>query len=148
RGFDTYDDQIPRDPNAMEALEAERPASVVVDRALTWLDGWTKEAPFFVWLHLYDPHAPYNPPAELPVRTSSPYHGEIAYAASQIARVFDWLRAHDQASRTLIVVAGDHGEGLGDHGERTHGMLLFDSTLRVPLLVSVPGAAAARRNDA
>jgi choline-sulfatase len=155
QGFDTYDDQIARDPNASERLEAERPASEVVDRALAWLDR-TKDsapspqppAPFFVWIHLYDPHAPYTPPARFAGRTRTPYDGEVAFADEQIARVFEWLRAHGQMNRTLIVVAGDHGEGLGDHGERTHGMLLYDSTLRVPLIVAAPGRPPAQAEEA
>jgi arylsulfatase A-like enzyme/Tfp pilus assembly protein PilF len=171
-GFDTYDDRIARDPNATERLEAERPASAVVDAALAWLDqGPTTNAqrpttnaqrptpnaqrpttndqrPFFVWVHLYDPHAPYAPPAEFRGRTKSAYDDEIAYADSQIARVLEWLRDRALADRTLIVVAGDHGEGLGDHGERTHGMLVYDSTLRVPLVVAGPGRSAAVRDEA
>ena len=190
-GFDTYDDQIPRDPNATERLEAERPASAVVDRALAWLDRLSSgpgpsagprprapsalpsaspqpsdsprvsaspqplgPSPFFVWIHLYDPHAPYNPPPEF-VRAATGrsatagerYDGEVRFADAQIARVLAWLDAHALRDRTLVVVAGDHGEGLEDHGERTHGMLLYDSTLRVPLIVSMPGTAAARRDD-
>ena len=157
RGFDTYDDQIPRDPNATERLEAERPASVVVDRALAWLNARRTShpapstqhpAPFFVWIHFYDPHAPYSPPAEYRSRAATAYDGEIAYVDAQIARLLDELRARTQIERTVLVVAGDHGEGLGDHGEQTHGMLLYDSTLRVPLLVAAPGVAPATRDDA
>lgn len=170
QGFDLYDDRIERDPNAMERLEARRPASAVVDRTLEWLDESERTAPkcqpFFVWMHLYDPHAPYAPPPEFIARVrdvrqrSSPhagaatgdprsiaYDGAVAYADSQVARVLGWLRTHALESRTLVIVAGDHGEGLGDHGERTHGMLLYDSTLRVPLLIAAPGRAAARRDD-
>ena len=187
-GFDTYDDQIPRDPTATERLEAERPASAVIDRALAWLDRTAgvqpsssrqsaasspqspvpspqppvaspqppAPSPFFVWIHLYDPHAPYNPPPEfLRATTEHPaatleqrYDGEIRYADAQVARVFEWLNAHDLRDRTLVVVAGDHGEGLGDHGERTHGMLLYESTLRVPLIVAMPGTVAAKRDEA
>jgi choline-sulfatase len=159
-GFDTYDDQIPRDPNATERLEAERPASAVVDRAIAWLDRRARPAtaagptppappaPFFLWLHLYDPHAPYEPPPEYRARAQTPYDGEIAYADAQLARLLDALSARGQMDRTLVVVAGDHGEGLGDHGERTHGMLLYDSTLRVPLVVVAPGVAAGTRDDA
>jgi arylsulfatase A-like enzyme/thioredoxin-like negative regulator of GroEL len=146
QGFDTYDDQITRDPNATERLEAERPATLVVDRALGWLAAQA-EGPFFVWLHLYDPHAPYVPPPEFLARAKTAYDGEIAFADAQLARVFDWLRTKGIADRTLIIVAGDHGEGLGDHGERTHGMLLYDSTLRVPLIVVVPGQRAERRDE-
>ena len=153
QGFDTYDDQIPRDPEAADRLEAERPASAVVDRALAWLDrdqgpGTKAQGPFFMWLHLYDPHAPYTPPAEFRARTSSPYDGEIAYADAQIARVLEALRARGVLDHTIVAVAGDHGEGLGEHGERTHGMLAYDSTLRVPLVIAAPGLAAATRDQA
>jgi arylsulfatase A-like enzyme len=148
QGFDTYDDQIARDPNASERLEAERPASEVVDRAIAWLDRSRDPGPFFVWIHLYDPHAPYTPPARFAGRTRTPYDGEVAFADEQIARVFEWLRSHGQMDRTLIVVSGDHGEGLGDHGERTHGMLLFDSTLRVPLIIAAPGRQPAQVDEA
>ncbi len=172
-GFDAYDDRIPRDPRASERLEAERPASAVIDGALAWLDSHAgtgastatdaagRATPFFVWIHLYDPHAPYNPPSEflervkhvnLPDRGRSDsqktmYDGEIAYADSQLSRVLSWLQTRGLAGRTLIVVAGDHGEGLGEHGEQTHGMLLYDSTLRVPLVVAAPGRQAAVRNE-
>ena len=149
QGFETYDDQIPRDPGATERLEAERPASAVVDRALAWLDAnrqsaiGNRQSAFFLWIHLYDPHAPYDPPPKFRARARTPYDGEIAYADSQIARVIEALRTSGAIDRTLIVIAGDHGEGLGDHAERTHGMLLFDSTLRVPLVIWAPGRAAA-----
>ena len=160
QGFDTYDDRILRDPKASDRLDAERPASAVVDSTLAWLNQHVAQStqhaaeparhpePFFVWIHLYDPHAPYNPPQGFLAKAKTSYDGEIAYADSQIARVFDWLRSSGLDERTWIIVAGDHGEGLGDHGERTHGMLLYDSTLRVPLIVSAPGATAGNVADA
>ena len=156
QGFDTYDDQIPRDPDATDRLEAERRASVVVDRALGWLDARQSpnksaisnlQSAFFLWVHLYDPHAPYDPPAEFRARAATPYDGEIAYADAQVARLLETLRARGAMDHTIVVVAGDHGEGLGDHGERTHGMLLYDSTLRVPLVVAVPGRAPETRDE-
>jgi arylsulfatase A-like enzyme/Flp pilus assembly protein TadD len=176
QGFDNYDDHIPRDPGASDRLEAERPASAVVDRVLEWLEQRSPDpkgpglppptlqsqapslksqapspqppAPFFLWIHLYDPHAPYTPPKEFLVPGRTPYDGEIAYADSQLARVLEALRVRALSDRTIIVVAGDHGEGLGDHGERTHGMLLYDSTLRVPLIIAAPGQSAATRDEA
>jgi arylsulfatase A-like enzyme/Flp pilus assembly protein TadD len=151
KGFDTYDDRIARDPGATERLEAERPASAVIDSALDWLNHDAPRsphpAPFFVWIHLYDPHAPYNPPAEFRARTATPYDGEIAYADAQLARVFDRLRTMGIFDRTWILVAGDHGEALGEHGEQTHGMLLYDSTLRVPLIISMPGGVRSRNDE-
>jgi arylsulfatase A-like enzyme/Flp pilus assembly protein TadD len=167
QGFDTYDDHIPRDPNASERLEAERPASAVIDGALAWLESSSgpavsgTSAPFFLWIHLYDPHAPYDAPAAFlervrVVEAARPepdtgdalrYDAEVAYADAQIDRVLQRLRAKALFDRTLIIVAGDHGEGLDEHGERTHGMLLYDATLRVPLIVSAPGRPAMRRTD-
>ncbi|HZR22754.1 MAG TPA: sulfatase-like hydrolase/transferase, partial [Vicinamibacterales bacterium] len=139
------------DPDATDRLEAERRASVVVDHALRWMDAHeapqapqapqtpqAPQAPWFVWIHVYDPHAPYAPPAGYP----QSYDGELMYADAQIQRVFEWLDQRQLTRSTFIVVAGDHGEGLGDHGESTHGMLLYDSTLRVPLIVVDPSKAA------
>jgi arylsulfatase A-like enzyme len=145
QGFDTYDDRIPRDPEATDRLEAERPASAVVDRALAWLNARASainsqsaipHSPLFLWLHLYDPHAPYNPPKEFLPQGRAPYDGEIAYADAQLGRVLDALSAQGAMDHTMVVIAGDHGEGLGDHGEATHGMLLYESTLRVPLVIA------------
>ncbi len=136
-GFDTYDDRVRRDPNLGAQLEAERPGGDVVDAAIAWLGNTA--SPFFLWVHLYDPHAPYNPPPEYLAKAGGrAYDGEVAYADAQVGRVISALRDRGQIGSTLIAVAGDHGEGLGDHGERTHGMLVYDSTLRVPLVVLMP----------
>jgi arylsulfatase A-like enzyme/Flp pilus assembly protein TadD len=139
-GFEQYDDRIPRNPDAADRLEAERTGSEVVDVALAWLQ--SARSPFFMWVHLYDPHAPYAAPAEYVARAGSdPYNGEVAYADAQVARLEAALAARRDGA--VVAVAGDHGEGLGDHDEPTHGMLAYDSTLRVPLIVSGPGIAAA-----
>ncbi|MEO6238037.1 MAG: sulfatase-like hydrolase/transferase [Vicinamibacterales bacterium] len=137
-GFENYDDRVQRDPSGAARLEAERRGDIVVDAALAWLGGGSGK-PFFAWIHLYDPHAPYNPPEEYLARAGGhAYDGEVAFADAQVARVLDWLRSSGQGERTIVAVTGDHGEGLGDHGEATHGMLAYDSTLRVPLVVAVP----------
>src|SRR5262249_28236432 len=127
RGFETHDDRIPRDPSAPERLEAERPASAVIDRALAWLTDHAAD-PFFVWIHLYDPHAPYTPPPEFLARAQAlassshaAYDAEVMYADAQLARVVDWIAARALLNRTLLAVAGDHGAALGGHRERTHG---------------------------
>jgi arylsulfatase A-like enzyme/Flp pilus assembly protein TadD len=143
-GFDTYDDRVVRDPSGSARLEAERRGDAVVDATLPWLAASTADqasaAPFFAWIHLYDPHAPYDPPAAyLEKAGGRAYEGEIAFADAQVARVLDWLKASGRLDSTIVAIAGDHGEGLGDHGEQTHGMLLFDSTLRVPLAMAGPG---------
>ena len=139
-GFEHYDDRITRDPNAADRLEAERKGSDVVDAALAWLP--TARSPYFVWIHLYDPHAPYAAPAEYVGRADgNPYNGEVAYADAQVARVDAALAT--RGGSTVIAIAGDHGEGLGEHDERTHGMLAYDSTLRVPLVLSGAGISPA-----
>ena len=140
-GFATYDDRIPRDPSGAARLEAERRGDAVVSSALAWL-AQSSTQPFFAWVHLYDPHAPYEPPQEYLARargSATPaYDGEVAFADAQVGRLVDWLRTSGSEANTIVVVTGDHGEGLGDHGEATHGMLAYDSTLRVPLIVAFP----------
>ena len=141
RGFDVYDDDIPRGPGGPQ-LESERPGSVVVDRSLAWL-GASDPRPFFAWVHLYDAHAPYTPPEPFKSRhPDAPYDGEIASVDYQIGRLLDWLVQHGLAERTIVAVVGDHGEALGEHGELTHGLLLYEPTLRVPLLLRGPGLPA------
>ncbi|HXG55596.1 MAG TPA: sulfatase-like hydrolase/transferase, partial [Vicinamibacterales bacterium] len=98
--------------------------------------------PFFMWVHLYDAHAPYAPPQEFLEKAGNAYDGEIAYVDAQVGRLLDALEAHGLTSSTVVAVTGDHGESLGEHGEATHGMLAYDATLRVPLIVSAPGSDA------
>lgn len=149
RGFEVYDDEITRDPAAGTALEAERPAREVMDRVLAWLgqapekpEGGTAK-PFFLWVHLYDAHAPYVPPSPWRERhPGRPYDGEISAVDEQIGRLLQELERRGLADRTVVAVVADHGEGLGDHGEQTHGLLLYEPTLRVPLLLRGPGLPA------
>ena len=143
-GFDVYDDRVSRDAARAERLEAERPGGDVVDAALAWLSSAASQPgrrqPFFLWVHLYDPHAPYTPPAEFLQKAGGrAYDGEVAYADAQVARLLAALDANGLSATTAIAITGDHGEGLGEHGEQTHGMLLYDTTLRVPLVVAAPG---------
>jgi tetratricopeptide (TPR) repeat protein len=140
RGFTVFDDPFgggerasTRDPRT------ERRASEVVDAALGWLDR-PRTAPFFLWVHLFDPHAPYDPPAPYRERfAKQPYDGEVAYTDAQIGRLLGRLRERGALDTTLVVVTADHGEGLGDHGEDEHLLFVYDSTLRVPLLLRLPG---------
>jgi arylsulfatase A-like enzyme/Tfp pilus assembly protein PilF len=137
RSFDRYDDDIPRETVA--SLEAERPGRVVVDRALAWL-AERDERPFFAWVHLYEPHAPYAPPEPFATRFAAhPYDGEIAEADLQLGRLLQALEADGRAARTVVAVTGDHGEELGEHGELTHGLLLYEPALHVPVLLRAPG---------
>jgi tetratricopeptide (TPR) repeat protein len=152
-GFDTYDDQIQRDPVLTTRLEAERTGEVVASRAIEWLKGRRPSAsgsrrPFFLWVHFWDPHAPYTPPPEfLRKAGGNAYNGEVAYADAQVARLLDALDETGDRRHTLIVVVGDPGESLGEHDERTHGMLLYEAVLRIPLIVAAPGLTPAVRPE-
>ncbi len=143
RGFDHYDDDVDRSDETRSGLEAERPARVVVDRALAWLDQDSPQ-PFFAWIHLYDAHAPYEPPEPFAARFADrPYDGEIASVDTELGRVFERLSTRRLAERTVVVALADHGEALGEHGELTHGLLLYEPTLKVPWLIRAPGLLAA-----
>ena len=125
----------------------ERRAGETVDHLLLWFKnhnpGDGAANPFFVWLHLYDPHAPYDPPEPFHTQYAGHlYDGEIAYADSQLGRLFDYLRRAGVYDRTLIVLMSDHGESLGEHGESEHGYFVYRSTLRVPLIFKLPRAEA------
>jgi choline-sulfatase len=136
RGFDEYDDRIERRSEGTSVLESERPGGVVVDAAERWLG--RVSAPFFAWVHLYDPHAPYDPPAPLREEYSGrPYDGEVAHVDACLGRL---LGAAEQAAkgRLLVAVTADHGEALEEHGEPTHGFFVYQTTLRVPLLLAGP----------
>src|SRR5581483_12250136 len=114
RGFDRYDEEFLRQAGAVE-----RPADAVAQAALTWLDA-QHSRPVFAWLHLFDPHSPYTPPAPYAAAyPGAPYDGEIAYTDAAIGRFFDGLRQRDRWSTALVIVVADHGESLGEHGERT-----------------------------
>ena len=147
RGFQTYDDDVSavaKQPGT-ERLAVARPGSVVTDAALAWLDSATGpgvDRPLFCWVHLYDPHYPYVGHPELAgtrLSGAATYDAEIAYTDRQVARLVDFLRERGLAERTLVVVVGDHGEGLGEHSEVEHGYLLNEEALHVPLIVSLPG---------
>jgi arylsulfatase A-like enzyme/Tfp pilus assembly protein PilF len=143
-GFDRYDDEIVGDPTETIALEAERPAAVVADRAIQWLEQ-SDARPFFAWVHFYDPHAPYAaPPPYASSDLADAYRGEIAYVDSQLQRLLNVLQQKNLLQRTIVVVVGDHGEALGEHGEETHGLLLYEPTLRVPFILSAAGALPSR----
>lgn len=146
QGFDRYADDFDLTKYASISLgDVSRPGSQVVDRALEWLNQ-QGDRRFFAWLHFYDPHTPYDPPE--PFRTQyagRPYLGEIAYMDAQIGRVLGWLRDRGLDDRTIVVAMGDHGEGLGQHREASHGFFVYDSTLRVPLLIRAPYDRLAHR---
>jgi len=143
QGFDRYDDAVhPRDADetAMGRYN-ERPADEVTDAVLGWLDepGDASRRPFLVWAHYFDPHAPYDPPQPFAATfAGDPYQGEVAFTDAEIGRLLRELERRGLRERTLVVLTADHGEGLGQHGEPTHADLIYDSTLRVPLIFSNP----------
>jgi len=143
QGFERYDG-----PHKSEEVSdggiRDRPAWEVTRRAIALLDEWGGDEPFFLWVHYFDPHAPYDPPQEHLERAGGRgYLGEVAAMDASLGRLFERLRAEPDYDEMTIVVVGDHGESHGRHGEGTHGLLAYDVTLRVPLLVRYPGAEGA-----
>ena len=148
RGFDFFDAGFhpKRGPNESRYDSIERRAGDVVAHAIRWIDtNKNRQSPFFIWIHLYDPHAPYDPPAPFDQRFSDPYDGEIAYADSALGKLFSYMRQRGLYDRALITMMSDHGESLGAHGESMHGIFLYDETIRVPLLFKLPGELLAGR---
>ena len=145
RGFDFYYDHF--DFNRLQESnidEMERPGNLVADVALEWLSQHYQNR-FFLWMHLYDPHFPYRPPEPYAREYKDrPYDGEIAFADEQVGRLLRFLKDKKLYDKTLIVVAGDHGESLGEHGEKTHGFFLYNSTLHVPLIFHLPAASSVK----
>jgi choline-sulfatase len=146
RGFEVYDAGFhSRAPGEDRYRSVERRAEVVVAHAIAWLSQGER-APFFLWVHLYDPHDPYDPPAPFNVKYhAEPYDGEIAYADFAVGKLLAALHARGLYDSTVIVVAADHGEAFGEHGEKTHGLFLYDETIHVPLVVKFAGGNPAAR---
>ena len=149
QGFGAYDDNYGSRPAGGELSLLERPAEQVLAPARDWIltggsrapgrSGDSGSGPWFAWIHLYDPHDPYNPPEPYRSRYAADlYAGEIAYADASLGATLAELQRAGSLNRTLVVVASDHGESLGEHGERTHGLFAYDATLRVPLLIWAP----------
>jgi choline-sulfatase len=141
RGFDFYDN-FPAKPDTKERWgRVERRAMTVVEHAQTWL-AQHPSGPRFVWVHLFDPHDPYEPPPPFSEKYAQHlYDGEIAYADSALAQFIATLKKSGAYQNAIIIVSGDHGEGLGEHGEDTHGLFLYDSTLHIPLIIKSSGTA-------
>jgi choline-sulfatase len=143
QGFTVYDFEVSEEGfRATMPDYNERTADQVTDAALTWFRSRRAaraERPFFAWVHYFDAHQPYASPLErAPAFAGRPYDAEIAFIDQQLGRLLDDLDGAGELDRTVVVVAGDHGEALGEHGEETHGMLLYDATMRVPLILSCP----------
>jgi arylsulfatase A-like enzyme/Flp pilus assembly protein TadD len=142
RGFDVYDESY-GSGTGLDFKFVERKAEAVIESAVAWLEG--RPGPWFVWIHCFDPHQPYEPPEPFSTRfKNDPYSGEVAYVDSALAKLFGYLEDSRQADSTVIVFTGDHGQSLGEHGESTHGYFAYNSTLWVPLIVSGPGIKPGR----
>ncbi|MGH9139719.1 MAG: sulfatase-like hydrolase/transferase, partial [Vicinamibacterales bacterium] len=161
-GFDVYDDRVQGASSNLEIVQ--RTSEAVLAPAYTWITSKGSglraqsseqpssalspppsalhDQPWFAWVHLYDPHEPYTPPEPFASRyRQDPYSGEVAYADQALGSFLDRLRAGGNAlDRTLVVITSDHGESLGEHGERTHGLFAYEATLRVPLIIWAPGS--------
>jgi arylsulfatase A-like enzyme/cytochrome c-type biogenesis protein CcmH/NrfG len=154
RGFDFYDNFPKSESGDADSKggkkkerwdRVERRGMEVVEHAEAWFDKH-RTGPHFVWVHLFDPHDPYEPPPPfLEKYKDHPYDGEIAYADSAVANWIAFLKKAGAYDNAIIIVSGDHGEGLGEHGEDTHGLFLYDSTLHIPLLVKMPAKAGSAR---
>ena len=143
QGFQVYDDHFDLEKHKhLDLGSVQRPANEVVDSALAWLEDRKRE-PFFAWVHLYDPHTPYEPPEPFLSQFGAGgmaglYDGEIAFMDQQLGRLVSWLQTNALDEKTVLVIMGDHGEGLGRHGEGTHGFFVYDDTVHVPLLMAAP----------
>jgi arylsulfatase A-like enzyme/Flp pilus assembly protein TadD len=139
QGFETYFDDFDLSKYRAISLAAiQRPGNEVVDQALAWLDG-VADRRFFGWVHLYDPHTPYEAPEPYSsVYRGRPYLAEIAFTDAQVGRLIEALERRDLLNRTLVVVVGDHGESLDDHGEASHGFFIYESVVHVPLIIRAP----------
>jgi arylsulfatase A-like enzyme/Flp pilus assembly protein TadD len=143
QGFDFYYDHF--DFSRLDEAnldEMERPGNIVADTALDWL-AKNSQRKFFLWMHLYDPHFPYRPPEPYSHEyAAQPYDGEIAFADEQVGRLIRFLKEKGIYQNTVIVLCGDHGESLGEHGEKTHGFFIYNATMHVPLIIRLPENAA------
>ena len=145
RGFDIYDDNYGSKIN-QEFSYVERRAEVVVQKASDWLQ--QQRSPWFLWIHCFDPHQKYDPPEPFKTKFNDhPYDGEVAYVDFALGPLLDLIEKKGLDKTTLVVLTGDHGESLGEHGEATHGYFAYNSSLWVPLIISFPGTKSAKVDD-
>jgi tetratricopeptide (TPR) repeat protein len=137
--FDYYEDDIPTPPESDAASQVRRPGGDTAALALKWLETASSK-PFFLFLHLYEPHSPYEPPEPYKSRYASAYDATIAAADAIVGKVIGELKRRGLYDRSVVLLVSDHGEGLGDHGEEFHGILLYREALQVPLLLKLPGS--------
>ncbi len=139
QGFDVYDDKYSRS-HSKNLASLERRAEAVIESALTWVVG--RKSPWFLWIHCWDPHIPYEPPEPFKTQYKEfPYDGEVAYVDLALGKLFEHMKENDLFDSTLIIFTGDHGESLGQHGEKTHGYFAYNSSTWVPLIFVLPEIA-------
>jgi arylsulfatase A-like enzyme len=142
QGFDVYDDEFGHRSSERET-DLERRAEDVTAKALPWVKSRT--SPWFLWIHVYDPHDPYTPPAPFDEQyAKAPYDGEVAYVDEVLGKFLDELRAEQYLEDSLVILTSDHGESLGQHGERTHGFFAYNTAIWIPLIISGPGIKPGR----
>jgi arylsulfatase A-like enzyme/Flp pilus assembly protein TadD len=145
QGFDLYDDKYSR-IHAVNLSSLERNAEAVIEAALEWLKDQT--SPWFLWVHCWDPHSPYDPPEPFKTQYKDHlYDGEVAYVDLTLGKLFDYMKGTGLVDSTVIILTGDHGESLGQHGEETHGFFAYNSSIWIPLIISVPKTAPGRVDD-
>jgi arylsulfatase A-like enzyme/Tfp pilus assembly protein PilF len=146
QGFDTYSDKFDLSKYKVVSLgTVQKPGDEVMNDALAWMDS-VRSRKFFAWIHLYDPHSPYEAPEPFhSLYPGQPYLAEIAYTDQVVGRLTSWLREQELLDRTIVVLTADHGESLGDHGESTHSFFVYDATTHVPLIVRTPWRLQGRR---
>jgi choline-sulfatase len=144
QGFETYDDDLWAEDDPKLFMIRERQAPKTADRFLEWFGSWdkTRSKPFFTWIHFFDPHQPYRPSAADAALSVSPYDAEIAGVDRQVGRIVETLRNRGILDNTLLIFTADHGESLGEHGEQTHAIFVYDATVRVPLMMRYPSEFA------
>ncbi|HUP49219.1 MAG TPA: sulfatase-like hydrolase/transferase [Thermoanaerobaculia bacterium] len=147
RGFDFYDDAVQHQTPDQSIGMMERSGEATAAAALDWLEKGGQE-PFLLFLHLFEPHAPYDPPEPFRSLYRDRYDGEVAWVDQITGRFLDELRRRGLYDDSLIVLLSDHGEGLGDHGEAEHGLLLYRETIQIPMIVKLPGAKFAGKSVA
>lgn len=137
QGFDVYDDNYGTQ-NVLEIYFIERPAEKVIEPAVEWIA--ERKQKWFAWIHLFDPHEPYAPPSPYDkIYSDDLYSGEVAYLDSQLGILFDFLQKDDSIENTIIILTSDHGEALGEKGERTHSYFAYNNTIHIPLIFWIPG---------
>lgn len=149
QGFDAYfDDMSAGSADESNRWRIERPATAVIDDALSFWSAPPAPAapPWFAWIHVFDAHHPYTaPPAHARLLPDDPYLAELSYIDQELGRLFNHLRSRNELDNTLIIAVADHGEGFGSHGEALHGVLIYDATTHIPMIIRPPGGLPAPR---